>query len=90
VTGRDGVRVGVKASPVRRHVSRIATEELLPLRYFEPVDSLFALAIRKAERGALKEIVYHRQLGYPLKIVSGTPNPDDGLAIEVSELVPLP
>jgi hypothetical protein len=68
----------------------VATGQPLPLQFFEPIDSLFPLAIREAERGALKEIVYHPQLGYPVKIVSGTPNPDDGLSVEVSELTALP
>jgi hypothetical protein len=68
----------------------IATGQPLPLRLFEPIDSLFPFAIREAERGALKEIVYHPQLGYPVKILSGTSNPDDGVSIEVSELVALP
>jgi hypothetical protein len=68
----------------------VATGQALPIRNFKPIDSLFTLAIREAERGALKEIVYHPQLGYPTKIASSTPNPDDGMAIEVSELVTLP
>jgi hypothetical protein len=68
----------------------VATGQSLPPRSFGPIDSLFPFAIREAERGALQEIVYHPQLGYPVKIVSGTPNPDDGRSIEVSELVALP
>jgi hypothetical protein len=68
----------------------IATGQPLPLRRFEPIDSLFPFAIREAERGALKRIAYHPELGYPVKIVSGTPNPDDGVSIEVSELSALP
>ena len=67
----------------------VATGQPLPLRFFEPIDSLFPLAIREAKRGALREIVYHPQLGYPVKIASGTSNPDDGFGVEVSELVAL-
>lgn len=60
----------------------------LPRELFEPVDSLFADAIREAESGGRVVVSYDPSLGYPAVLTIGMPEADAGVTYTVPRLVP--
>jgi hypothetical protein len=83
---RDGRVVRARAlSAVDGRV--ILTGRPLPLDLFEPIDSLFAEAIRVSEAGERLLVSYDPSLGYPAWLTIGLPEADAGVIIMVPSLV---
>jgi hypothetical protein len=83
-------RVKVQAGSVTEVVD-VRTGKAAPLTWRQPVDSLFAIALREAiDLPSRLEVTFDRELGYPTRLSFGEQERDAGAVIVIDSLRAIP